>query len=73
MKWRITVGTEENRALIRRYYGELWNQWKFDLAEDLIAENIRFRGSLSMEVEGIEGFKGYMRVVRCFPRFLEQD
>ena len=64
------MGTEENRALIRRYYGELWNQWKFDLAEDLIAENIRFRGSLSMEVEGIEGFKGYMRVVRnAFPDF----
>lgn len=61
---------EMNRNLIRRYYHELWNQWRFDLARDILAEDIRFRGSLAVEVHGIEGFKEYMRLVqRAFPDF----
>jgi steroid delta-isomerase-like uncharacterized protein len=59
-----------NCALIRRYYEELWNGWQLDLAESLIASDIRFRGSLGIAVEGREGFKQYMARVRAaFPDF----
>lgn len=61
---------EENKEIIRRYYNELWNEWKFALAEEIIAADISFRGSLAVEVRGLEGFKDYVRMVRAaFPDF----
>src|SRR2546423_14494463 len=42
----------ENRALVRRYYDELWNQWRFDLVEELVADDFRFRGSLAVTTRG---------------------
>jgi predicted ester cyclase len=64
------MSTEANKAVIHRYYEELWNGWRLDLAENLIASNIRFRGSLGVEVEGREGFKQYVARVRAaFPDF----
>jgi steroid delta-isomerase-like uncharacterized protein len=65
--------TQANKALVRRYYEELWNRWDFALADDLIAEGIAFRGSLGMNVAGRDGFKEYMRTVqRAFPDFHNQ-
>ena len=62
--------SEENKALIRRYYLELWNAWSFSLAEELVSPDIDFRGSLGIAVRGLEGFKGYMNRVRsAFPDF----
>jgi steroid delta-isomerase-like uncharacterized protein len=62
-----------NKALVRRYYEEMWNRWDFALAEQLIAEEIVFRGSLGAHVQGREGFKRYMRAVRqAFPDFHNQ-
>lgn len=61
----------DNRSIIRRYYQELWNEWNLKVADEIIAPNIRFRGSLSIEVGGIEGFKSYVRTVQAaFPDFL---
>jgi steroid delta-isomerase-like uncharacterized protein len=61
---------EDNKLLVRRYYEELWNRWDFALADELIAEQIAFRGSLGRNVQGREGFKDYMRAVRrAFPDF----
>ncbi len=61
---------ESCKDLVRRYYEALWNRWDFDLADELIAESIVFRGSLGIGVQGREGFKEYMRVVRAaFPDF----
>lgn len=50
--------------LIRRYYGELWNNWNFDLADELLAEDFAFRGSLGREINGRAAFKDYMQLVR---------
>lgn len=50
--------------LIRRYYGEMWNQWNFELADELLAESFAFRGSLGREIKGRQAFKDYMRLVR---------
>jgi|SRR5262245_4152053 steroid delta-isomerase-like uncharacterized protein len=60
----------ENKALVRRYYEELWNRWDFALADELLAEGLTFRGSLGVTVRGRDGFKGYMEAVRrAFPDF----
>jgi predicted ester cyclase/ribosomal protein S18 acetylase RimI-like enzyme len=53
------------RGLIRRYYEELWNPWNFGLANDLLAEDIVFHGSLGVSVQGIPAFQGYMRLVQA--------
>src|SRR5262245_28806854 len=58
------MSVTENKSLVRRYY-EMWNRWDFALADELIAEDISFRGSLGVEVRGREGFRGYMRAVRA--------
>ena len=61
---------EKNRETIRRYYDELWNKWNLALANELIASDVSFRGSLAVEVQGLEGFKSYVNMVRAaFPDF----
>ncbi len=60
----------ENRALVRRYYDELWNQWKLELIPELIAEDFRFRGSGGMTTRGRNAFADYVRMIRgAFPDF----
>lgn len=76
---RIAVGdavrvadcfTEPNKALIRRYYEEMWNPWNFDAATELLSEDITFRGSLGDAMKGHDAFCAYMRKVRqAFPDF----
>src|SRR5215470_7503575 len=57
-------------ALIRRYYEQLWNSWNFALARELLTEDIVFRGSLGIAVEGLSAFLDYMRLVQtAFPDF----
>src|SRR5258705_13908829 len=64
------MSAEHNKALVRRYYEEMWNHWDFALADELIDEGVGFRGSLGVSVQGRERFKEYMRTVRrAFPDF----
>lgn len=64
------MSAAHNKALIARYYEELWNRWDFALADELTAESLAFCGSLGISVQGREGFKQYMRTVRAaFPDF----
>ena len=59
-----------NKEVIHRYYDELWNAWDLDCAQSVISQDIEFRGSLGINVRGIEAFKGYMSNVRsAFPDF----
>jgi ribosomal-protein-alanine N-acetyltransferase len=59
-----------HRGIIWRYYEELWNSWNFAIANDLLADDIVFHGSLGVSVQGIPAFLGYMRLVRtAFPDF----
>ncbi len=61
---------EAHKALVRRYYADLWNRWRLDLADTLLTPDVAFRGSLAVEVQGIEGFKQYVRLVQtAFPDF----
>jgi steroid delta-isomerase-like uncharacterized protein len=64
------VNAEQGKALIQRYYDELWNAWRFEIAPQLIDPEIHFRGSLGRTVEGLEGFLAYTKHVRsAFPDF----
>ena len=64
------MSVEVNKALVRRYYEELWNRWDLKLADELIAPNVAFRGSLGTATSGIEGFRQYVGSVRAaFPDF----
>jgi predicted ester cyclase len=58
------------RSIVRRYYDEMWNPWNFQLAGQILAPEIRFRGSLGAEMRGIPEFLAYMRRVQAaFPDF----
>jgi steroid delta-isomerase-like uncharacterized protein len=60
----------DNRALVGKYYDELWNQWRLDLIEELIAADFRFRGSLAVTTRGRAPFADYVRMIRdAFPDF----
>jgi steroid delta-isomerase-like uncharacterized protein len=60
----------QNKALVRRYYDEMWNRWDFELTQELIAAGISFRGSLGTHACGRDEFIQYMRSVRtAFPDF----
>jgi predicted ester cyclase len=61
---------ETNRRLIERYYDELWNRWDFALVDELISPTVKFHGSVGVSVEGLDGFRDYMRFIRsAFPDF----
>lgn len=64
------MALEANKALVRRYYEEFWNSWRFEIAEELIERDVSFRGSLGRMVAGRDGLIGYMKHVRtAFPDF----
>ena len=52
------------RDVVHRYYEELWNQWRLELVDEMLAEDVHFRGSLGTTVEGREGFRGYLLGMR---------
>lgn len=57
-----------NEAVVLRFFEELWNRWRLDLADDLLSGALRFRGSLGSRREGREDFKRYVEEVRAaFP------
>ena len=58
----------ENEALVQRFYDELWNRWQLDLADEIVSDDLRFRGSLGTECESRDEFKLYAGTVRkAFP------
>ena len=57
-----------NEAVIGRFYEELWNEWRLDLTAEIVASDVRFRGSLGSSLVGREDFVAYVeRVRRAFP------
>ena len=62
--------SSDNKQIIHRYYEDLWNRWSLNLAGEIIADNITFRGSLAVTVTTRAGFLEYMQLVRtAFPDF----
>lgn len=61
---------EHNKQLVRRFFDEMWNPWNFAKADELLDENIVFRGTLGSELKGRDAFRTYMRKVQsAFPDF----
>jgi predicted ester cyclase len=59
---------DQNRALILRFYEELWNTWRLDTADEILSPNISFRGTLGTTARGRDEFKAYVAQVRlAFP------
>lgn len=64
---------ERPRDTIRRFFDQLWNRWDLAVADEIVAPEVRFRGSLGTTVEGREAFKGYVERVRsAFPDWYNQ-
>jgi len=60
--------TPSPRAIVRRFYEELWNDWRLEVADEIVAEDIRFRGSLGATARGRDAFTAYVESVRAaFP------
>lgn len=56
-----------NKELVYNYY-QMWNDKDFSKADKLCDEDIRFRGSLDITANGIEGFKEYAQMITtAFP------
>ena len=52
--------SEENKALVRRYFEEIWDKGNLDLIDELFTTNFVRHGPTATEgeVRGLEGFKG---------------
>jgi steroid delta-isomerase-like uncharacterized protein len=62
------VSEESNEALARRFYLELWNEWNLTVADEILAADLRFRGTLGSSAVGIDSFKAYFEFARdAFP------
>ena len=61
---------EQNKNLVRRFFDEMWNPWNFAKADELLAPDIVFKGTLGNELRGRDAFCTYMRKVQsAFPDF----
>jgi steroid delta-isomerase-like uncharacterized protein len=57
----------DNKQLVSEYYA-MWNSHDFSKAEELLENDVRFRGSLDIVANGIEGFKDYAAMlIEAFP------
>jgi steroid delta-isomerase-like uncharacterized protein len=64
---------QANEAIVRRFYDELWNEWRLDLVDEIISDRIRFRSSLGSTVSGREEFTALVERVRgVFPDLRHQ-
>jgi steroid delta-isomerase-like uncharacterized protein len=60
--------TEANKAVVRRVYDELWNEWNLAVTDEIVAPDLRFRGSLGTTHTGVDAFKRYVEQMRtAFP------
>jgi predicted ester cyclase len=58
----------DNADVVRRFYEELWNEWRLDVAPEIVAADARFRGSLGSDLVGRTELLGYVeRVQSAFP------
>ena len=51
--------------LVRAFYDRIWNAGDIRAADELLAEDFTFRGSLGSEMRGREAFCDYARMVRA--------
>ena len=70
------MSTEQNRALVRRVFEEVWNQGKLEVADEIYAADYVLRNPGVAEVRGIEALKELVTAYRAaFPdlRYTVED
>lgn len=60
---QLFLQSQSGKALVERFYYEVWNQADENVAREILAEDFRFRGSLGPEKLGQDGFIEYMRSI----------
>ena len=61
---------DRNRRFIERFYLDMWNRLDKTIFPEILAEDLRFRGSLGQSKVGYAEFGDYMDFVqRAFPDF----
>ncbi len=58
--------TESVEHIVRKFYEAIWNSKQFDIAHEIPHPELIFRGSLGAEINGVEGFLGYVRDVHSY-------
>ncbi|HEX4106216.1 MAG TPA: ester cyclase [Rhizomicrobium sp.] len=53
------------KTLIERFYGDIWNRQDFAAADEILAADFRFRGSLGSETMGVPAFLAYVKSVHA--------
>ena len=53
------------RTLVERFYAEIWNRGDEAVARAILAPDFRFRGSLGVTADDVDGFLAYVRSVRA--------
>ena len=53
------------KALVERFYFEVWNRADENVAQEILHRDFRFRASLGPERRGPEGFIDYMRSIHA--------
>ncbi len=58
--------SEENKALVRRYFEEIWDKGNLDLIDELFTTNFVRHGPTATEgeVRGLDGFKALVSMYR---------
>ena len=55
----------DSRALVELFYNDIWNRRDYAVANDLLAVDFRFRGSLGDKTVGIPAFLAYVDSVHA--------
>ena len=56
-----------NKELVKKYY-EMWNSQNFENIGLILDNDVRFRGSLDITANGIDGFTEYAKMIlTAFP------
>jgi len=64
------MSAKENKAIMGRVVGEVFNKGNLAIIPELIAPNYVYHGSVGMEAKGPEGFKQFVTWLRtAFPDF----
>src|SRR5262249_3896709 len=53
----VTMSTDENKAIVRRFAEEILNEKRFDRADEIMAADYVDGGAMPGQAPGLEGFK----------------
>jgi steroid delta-isomerase-like uncharacterized protein len=61
------------KAVVRRFYDDLWNKFDTDVADAILSRDVVFRGTLQDSSHDFVGFTAYVREIQVgFPDFYQR-